>query len=314
LLLEQVVRSAAIFDRLPLPDRQWVAVEWAGKIVVSAALERAMQDIAEGWDRAGFFEPDGLAIYAPSARLERAVRGAAFREALDSSRAVTVPYDVPANLSDAVADESWFGSLAVPGNGGVIGLLTMSGAKGPGWIALRNPAALNLEISPDLLHTASLIHGGELNVHAIGLSRNDRVPTAFIRRCTGHDPDESAVVQALREQFEAGMRALDDRPESYRLLVYLEAPLDDPEIVIPTGTIFEQAGFTGVQTLAAAAPARVVVDPGAFAPLVLPSWCLNRYLSAPGGEPVKPTILRYMGKGSQDQVWDDLASRLADRP
>jgi hypothetical protein len=171
--------------------------------------------------------------------------------------------------------------------------------------------ALNLEISPDLLHTSSLIRGGELNVHAIGMSRNDRIPPVFIRLCTGHKPDRSAAAEALLERFEAGMRALDDRPENFRLLVYVEAPLDDPEIVIPTGAVFEQAGFTGIQTLAAAAPARVVVDPGAFAPVVLPSWCLNRNLSGPSGDPVRPTILRYMGQGSQDQVWADLKSRLA---
>jgi hypothetical protein len=187
----------------------------------------------------------------------------------------------------------------------------MSNAQGPGRIALRNPSALNLEISPDLLDAALLMGRGELNVRAIGLRSQGHVPAAFIRRCTGADPQESAGALALHERFEAAMRALDDSPEYFRLLLYLEAPLGDPVVTLPRGAVFEQAGFTGVQTLAAAAPVRVVVDPGSFVPVVLPSWCLNERLNPPNGEPVSLTILRYMGPGPQKRVWTDVETRLA---
>ena len=67
---------------------------------------------------------------------------------------------------------------------------------------------------------------------------------------------------------------------------------------------FEQFSMNGVQTLATAAPKRLTVRPGTFAPVAVPAWCLNSSLAAPAGEQVRPTPLALIAQGhSQEEVW-----------
>ena len=306
LLRARRVQSAAFLDFLPASDKRWVAVEWAQKVVVSLALEPVLSIALQGWERQ-VFAAMHLAIYTPPKPEARAE----FRGALASGEPLSVPYQVPESLAAAASDESWFGELAVPGNGGVVALLTISGARGSGRIGLRSPAALNLEVSEDLRGTARLVRAGALRIHAVGLSRADPVPASFVERCAADTPG----AEGLRERFEAALRDVDGRAESYRLLLHVHAPLADPALVIPAGAVFEQSGFNGVQTLAAASAVGATVDAGAFVPLALPAWCLNKNLAPPSGQPVLPTVLRYKGQGTQEQVWKDLADRfLASQP
>jgi hypothetical protein len=309
-LRDRIVRSAALLEEFPSPDKRWLAVEWAGKMVVSASLGDAVHGLIEGWTSDGPFEGANLLVFAPARQRNIRIIGeaAAFRAAIHSGDAVVVPYRIKEPLDQSTHDQSWFGELAAPGNGGVLALLAMSGALGPGDVMLRSPAALNLEISAPLTTLGALIRAGRMRIRAVGLSRGELPPPTFIRQCAGDNMESDE--RALQKTFALALRAIQDRAEAFRLLLYLEAPLDDPEIVIPVGAVFEQAGLNRVQTLAAASATRVVVAPGTYAPVALPSWCLNRHLSGPHGEPVSPTILRYKGQGSQAHVWDDLESLL----
>lgn len=304
LLRRGEVLSAAFLDELPHPDQQWIAVEWVRKIVVSVALEPALSGAMRGWERHGVFERLQIAVHAPP-ELPRPEPKTVFHDALANGRALSVPYEVPESLDVAARDESWFGEIAAPGNGGVIALLAMSGATGPGRIDLRSLDALHLEVSDELRGNAEQVRSGALRVHAIGLKAQQPVPRDFLERCALDAPH----AEGLSERLQAALGDVHGRPESFRLLLHVHAPLEDPEIVIPTGAVFEQVGLNGVQTLAAASSARVMVAPGAVAPIALPAWCLNRTLAPPSGQPVLPTILRYKGQGTQEQVWKDLAER-----
>jgi hypothetical protein len=312
LMRENVVWAAAVLARIPDHATRWIAVEWRGRVVVSAELAEAIGGVPAGWEEVGRSDRQGLHIWAEAVERLPGLRVVEtredFRAALETNAPVVTRYVMPEQVADAQADEAGFGRLAV--DGGVIALLTMSRCE-PGEAAiLRNPAALDLEVSSDMTELKSLMRAGLLNVAAVGINRNGEVPRSFIRSCLRENA-AAADVDRLHAEFEAKLAETRHDDRHYRVLMYLEAPAVDPQVVIPTGAIFEQTSFNGVQTLGSAAqPQTIVVNPGTYVPVALPAWCLNRNLSAPSGQPVSPTVLRYRGTGSQIQVWSDLNARL----
>jgi hypothetical protein len=122
-----------------------------------------------------------------------------------------------------------------------------------------------------------------------------RVGGAFaLLALSGARSDSTATV--LREGFRE--RA------PYGVLLVIEATVD-PEVEIEEDSIFEQVSMNGVQTLTAAAPRRLTVRPGTFAPLAVPAWCLNSSLAAPAGEQVPPTPLALI---VQDRSHDEVGA------
>lgn len=322
LLRAGTARSATLVATPPPPEKRWVTIEWVGKLLVPVDLIESVHSLLDGWQRVQYFEPERLEVWKPPAqrdseepapveeRIKLAESADEFRSAIDANEPAVAHYQVPEQISEALLDEKWFGPLAT--SGGVIALLTMSRAV-PGHPALlRTPAALHLEVSAPMTDLRSLTRDGGLRVVAAGVSRGDELPRSFIDACL--EDGLSTGIERVNQELTEQLAALHDGKEDYRLLIYMSAPLVDPEVVIPTGAVFEQTSFNGVQTLAAAAHARVVVKPGSYAPVALPAWCLNRPLKPPHGQAVSPTALRYKGTGSQWQVWKDLDERLHARP
>jgi len=68
--------------------------------------------------------------------------------------------------------------------------------------------------------------------------------------------------------------------------------------------VFEQTTLNDVQTLAAAEPRRMLVDPGPLVPIAVTAWCLNSNLAPPNGEPMNVTPLRYVSSSTHQQaIW-----------
>ena len=305
----QRIASAAFIHPALATEKRWIAVEFVGKLVITGAALQAAGEVP-GWVRGHYFEGDDIYIYAPAAA-EQPSRAPEYRSSLERQQPVKTPYRVPRSSQDLLTDREWFGRLA--SDGGAIALVSMShygrddlhGQE----ITLCNPAALNVEISDDPASLRALMREGTLDVNAVALGRKDSVPREFLddlsRMTCAPDWD-----RLRRECSDALAGWTDHEDPGFRLLMYLEAPDVDPQAVIATGSIFEQQSLNGVQTLAAASPVRVTVDPGNYKVVALPAWCLNKPLKPPTGQPVSPTVLRYKGTGSQTDVWRDLAMRL----
>ena len=86
--------------------------------------------------------------------------------------------------------------------------------------------------------------------------------------------------------------------------------LDDPPVVIPMGSIYQQPTMgSHNQNLAVAKAGTYNVGAGATVPIVLPAWCLNPTFSSPHG-PMTATPLIAAGlSGSQQVVWNQIRNR-----
>lgn len=86
--------------------------------------------------------------------------------------------------------------------------------------------------------------------------------------------------------------------------------LEDPPVVIPVGSVYQQPQInTPVQNLAAAAGVTVAVPAGAIVPIVLPAFCLNHSFGPPSG-PLAPTSLVFSAAGgTQQDVWSGIERR-----
>ncbi len=312
-LLSEGVWSAALLPEIPPEDLRWLAAEWRGALVVHLDLMDRLGEAGEGrWQVEHTDENLGIAVLRPQRErpaqqrrtppvrvLEGTSTGhtaTAHREELHSD----LPAVARVRLREVEQDlSSWFGDLADPEVGGAIALLTLSGARPDSdALVLRNPAALGLVCEYPENSLAAYRRDAGLRISGIGTT---------VREAPGR-------VAGLRASPAAWARELEnlsgtDCAADYAALLECAA-LRDPEIVISEGTVLEQTGITGAQTLGVARTRKAVVDIGQIVPLALPAWCLNRSLSAPGGEPVRPTPLRLSSGGSQREVWDTLSDLL----
>jgi hypothetical protein len=300
------VRSAALVPADIPDDRLWVAHEWRGAFVVDRELVDLLGSTLDNWaEDANYADHEflilrprpGAEVHDPSSA-EQVETAREYASAILDGRAVLAHTTVGAVLD---ARGEWFGDLADERVGGAFALLALSGATSDSTtIALRSPAALGLRIVDSDLSLPSHVRAGRLVVHGYGYSGND-----------AHGVAASVAEMSEEEAGRAVLDSLDERT-GFGILLRIEAAVD-PDIEIEDGSIFEQVSMNDVQTLGAAAPRRLTVRPGTFAPLPVPAWCLNRFLAPPAGEQVRPTPLALATPGrSQGQVWAERRSVLAD--
>lgn len=303
------VRSAAFLPELPPANLRWLATEWWGALVADLDLIGPLISVMENqwtWDLVD--EERHIAVLRPRrehqgggqrASTVRKLEGtaAAYRQALFSE----IPSAMHVSLGAVRQDlRTWFGDLADPNVGGAIALLTLSGAHHDSDdLVLRNPAALGLvcEYLDDSL--AAYRRAGTLQVSAVGTNLQEAL-------------DHVAAFRTRADVWASELAALREAGGGTQYLALLELTgLRDPEIVIGEGLVLEQTAFTGAQTLAVANSRTVTVDIDDIVPVALPAWCLNASLRAPGGEPVRPTPLRFVAGDSQQKVWDTQSELLA---
>jgi hypothetical protein len=305
LLASGVVRSAALVSA-DIPDqRLWVAHEWSGAFVVDRDLAELLARAPDTWVEDSSYEEFRILRPRRLGRLDDAESSSPwhvetareYASAIADDRAVLADTTLAA-VRGAMGE--WFRDLADPRVGGAFALLALSGATSDSTaVALRSPAALGLRVAASAVSLPSHVRAGRLVVRGYGYSRDNAQAVA------------AAVPEMSLASAETVLR--DGRRERapYGVLLVIEATVD-PEVEIEEGSIFEQVSMNGVQTLAAAAPKRLTVRPGTFAPLAVPAWCLNSSLAAPAGEQVRPTPLALIVQGrSQDEVWAERRHVLA---
>lgn len=306
LLQRGAVRSAALLPEVPPRDRLWLVIEWRGRLVVAEEYLPVLEEQG-GWSVESRNERHDLLILSPG-EMRGKVRKVESPEGYQSSLFSAEP--VVAHLRMAELERGpkgwrqWFGELAEPDVGGAVALLALSGARShSGEVLLRNPAALGLQVAfDDVSALSTYCRRKKLEVVAHGGSWGN-----LERQATALEPDDSRDMQARQALLQAQRET---RGASYYVLLEVEA-IEDPEVVIPAGAIFEQSSLNGVQTLAAASQRKFQIDVGQFLPIAFPAWCLNRHLSPPAGQPVRPTPLIYPGgSGGQGMVWEDLEQHL----
>jgi hypothetical protein len=309
LIALNVVASAALVHA-DLPDeRLWLAFEWPGTFVVERALMDLLGDESERWVTAPGHDAADLVLLRPRSSQEHLSRepdslqwvgeATEYTNAITDGRAVAVA----ASLADVMEHMGrWFGELADEHVGGGLALLALSGATSRSdVVTLRSPAALGLRFAASELSPSSHTRAGRLEIRAFGFNHGSL--GSVISHLSPGSPD------VTEEELRANLHG----PAAYGVLLEIAAKVD-PEVEIEAGSIFEQTSVNNVQTLAAAMPQRITVQPGAFAPLALPAWCLNQSLAAPNGEPVRPTPLVLANPGrSQDEVWDERRRVLSGR-
>jgi hypothetical protein len=319
--------SAAVLAELPPSDRLWVAYEWWGLLVVQAAFLGTLGDDHAGWEVHQHIEDGDLLVLRPreappepdetsnqddvpdppaAVRLETPEE---FLTAVDSDR----PATTLALARDVQAEpQRWFGRLADPHVGGAIALVMTAPQHpaDPSLLVLHSPGALGLKVgrpSAGLDRLAEL-HG--LSVQAWGISElgHSAVTAALLE----HEPrlDPAAVEKAV-----AGRAQLHGC--GYAIIAVMHAPVD-PTVHIPTGAVFEQTELRPQgdreQNVVLAAPARVPVPLGAFIPVILPAWCMNRSLAAPRGSALRATALSMTrAPATQEEVWQRIARATAER-
>jgi hypothetical protein len=305
------VRSAALLPALPPPEQRWMLTEWPGQLAVAGAV--ADQLDPRFWASLASYELVGMRTFAPAGepdpaltppgtasgyrRAEWVETTAEYRASLDTGRptAITAPVQqVMTRMRD------WFGDFADERVGGAIALLSLSGVTPStrGQAVLRNPAALGLRRVTGRTTLAALGPPGRVTVQAWGTSSPD--PT---RRLDGPAPrylrrESRSLTAQLRGQLEA-------TGAPYGVLVSLTAQ-EDLEVLIETGLVFEQRVFNRVQNLAIAAGKVVGATAAASVAQALPAWCLNRRLSPPSGQPLRPTplVLSLTANIDQGTVWN----------
>jgi hypothetical protein len=304
-LLTGQVWSAVLAKEPPGAYRRWITVEWRGRLLV----DRTLRELVPPGDWVDDDEYDDFVVLRPAPPTEEIHQpqqvvevAAEFRSALYGP---PVTVDVPAE--EVLADLSgWFGELADERVGGAFALLVMSGAGSWPTVTLRNPAALGLLLDDNHESLASHRKAGRIRATALGHTRYALGSAAAVAR----------EFQLGSEQREL-QRELDRRPAvdaSYVVVLELSATVD-PAVLIPNGAVFEQESLNGAQTLAAAETRTAEVDVSAFVPVVLSAWCLDSNLSAPAGQPVRPTPLVFpISRGqTQRDIWHQRAGRIGGR-
>lgn len=300
------VHSAALVPADIPDERLWVAYEWRGAFVVDRDLTPLLGGALDNWAEDSNYEHREFRIWRPRhpAGPEGPESGSTVQVETAREYASAITTDLPVVVHTTLeavrgAMDEWFGELADPRVGGALALLALSGATSRSTtVTLRSPAALRLRTTASGVSLPRHVQEGRLAVRGYGYSRSGL----------------RAVVDSLPEMAPgAAERILDEGLAGrapYGVLLRIEA-LVDPEVEIEEGSIFEQVSMNNVQTLSAAAPRQLAVQPGTFAPVPVPAWCLNSSLSAPAGEPVRPTPLVLATPGrSQDEVWAERRSVL----
>lgn len=296
-LRSEAIFGAALVKEAWLPERSWMAIEWRGALVVDRDLD---YEVPEGWD-ADHGHPDVVVLRPRDAAVDEVVDPGVvapmlvespgeFRAARTDRRPVAVHASIRSILHDP---RSWFGEFSDSRLGGAIGLLALSGARPDGTsVRLRNPAALGLEITDGPSRIAWASATGKIAVRGWGLTWT-----------TARELD--LPTRLARDAFTVTLDQSRGAASSYGIYLEIEG-LSDPELELDDGTVLEQEGVNGVQTLATAEQRFVSVDVGELKPLAAPAWCLNISLRAPNGEPVRPTPLRLDRRlNSQAAAWED---------
>lgn len=290
---EQVIAAAVTREPLRASDLP-LAAEWHRRIVVQRSELERMHGLVDAFMLAGEFLPRDLVIFA--------VRQAEDDEAEHPEQTGSV-------CASHVREhpEAYYGDLADPEVGGanVLYAAGLEAARtrglGEDRVVIGRPEDFGFVRDTGPESVVAWRHKRVIAVDAVGFPLGSE-----------------AELQGLFEQYDVQFefRQYTEDVDRWRLqglsfgVGLVLRGLEDPPVVIPVGSVFQQPTIgMPIQNLATAQPVNAMVAAGARVPLVLPAWCLNRSFAAPRG-PMTPTpLVASKAHGSQQAVWADIEDR-----
>lgn len=304
------LRSAALLPTVPPPQDRWLLTDWRGQLAVHSSI--ASQLDPRFWTAAGRYDLIDLQIFSPlvggplggqaAQRAEWVETAAEYRASLDTSRPTLIAASAE-QIRSRMRD--WFGDLADDRVGGAIAVLAMSGVRRStrSQVVLRNPAALGLQQVTGRNAVATHLRSGVISARAWGTSSKD--PTLGRRRLRVWRSRPRLRSREEAKLLTAELAAARQMNGArYGVLLELSA-VTHAELLIDAGLVFEQEELNGVQNLAIATEVTKQVEVGRPMTMALAAWCLNRLLTPPSGQPIRPTpfFLPMAAGADQDAVW-----------
>lgn len=284
LLAAKKISSAALLSAPLAPDDLWIAREWSNRMVVATDEVPKIEALADRLSEEGKYDDREFIIFALR------------RPAPDRVAA----HEVRERPSE------FYGDLADPAVGGanVLYAAGREAAEQRGWhgdVVAGAPEDFGFVRDSGLESIVAWRRQAVIEAHAVGfgLESDDELAALFAAHELEFDEDafRAKAVGWLNQGLRFGVGVV---------LIGLQ----DPPVVVPVGSVFQQPVIgSSMQNLAVAQAANPVVAAGATVPLILPAWCLNPSFSPPSG-PLAPTpLVLPAASGSQAQVWDDVRAR-----
>ena len=304
-LASERIRSAAIMARPLATEELSLAAEWWRRLVVEKAEVGRISDFGDFLRLSGEFAQRDLLIFEvlQSGQVD-------LDEAQEELRPIAAK---PVSAAQVIADPyAYYGDLADPREGGAIALFAagQEAARlrglGNDQVLVGDPETFGFKVDDVRDSVTAWRRSGHIAAEAVGftLGHWDQVDRLL----------ESHSVRIDRTELERDVGEWTRAGLQFGLAIVLSG-LQDPPVVIPMGSVYQQP-VMGVQAqnLAVAKPATILVAAGATVPLVLPAYCLNKTFSPPNG-PVTPTPLVHTSAGGpQGAVWDAVRRRYRGRP
>lgn len=296
LLARKRIVSAALMSGPLFEDNLWLATEWWGRMVVEDTQVSRMESVSNRLRPEGEHSERSLVIFG-------------LREKVmpppEEANVVTQGVEVGAHVREN--PYKYYGDLADPFTGGANALYAAGFEAAqvrdlPGdRIVVASPEALGFELDTGKNSVVAWQKKSTIAVEAVGFCRNSIAEAAHF--LANHQIDVDC--DDLDRMFDAW------RKEELDLAIGLVLRgLQDPPVVIPVGSVYQQPSIgSQKQNLAIAKPARHTVAAGATVPLILPAWCLNRTFSPPNGPLVPTPLISTSVGGSQQAVWRRINDR-----
>lgn len=295
LLARQRIVSTAFTSGPLLEDNLWIAAEWLGRMVVEPPEVSRIEPILDRLELEGERSELNLVIFRVDERVTLPPEEARVfhEEGVVGTRVRENPHE-------------YFGCLAGPMTGGASALYAagFEAARArhlPGdRIIVASPEVLGFRLDLGKNSAVRWQRKSAIAVKAVGFCRDSITEAADLFGKNQKHLDGDELKRKFDDWHEEGLE--------FAIAVVLRG-LDDPPVVIPVGSVYQQPTVgSRKQNLAIAKSATPIVAAGASVPLILPAWCLNQTLLPPRG-PVLPTpLISVAVGGTQQEVWERIDS------
>jgi hypothetical protein len=292
LIAQRRLKTAALVSAALSHEKLFVAAEWWNRFVVETSEMAMAERIAPWLRRIGEYKLLDLIIFEVNA--------------VGGSDAIG-ELDVRTVSATAVCDDPkrYYGRFTSPDIGGANALFAAgleaaaTRGLGPDTVLVGAPEVFGFDVDEGEESVIGWRQKGTIAVHAFGFALPNWRDA--LEQIESHSFEEGSVAGKIARWRESDIR--------FGLAVVLHAS-DDPPVVIPMGSVYQQPVMgSHDQNLAVAQPSVHNIGAGATVPLILPAWCLNPTFSFPHG-PMLPTRLVATGaSGTQEAVWEHVRRR-----
>lgn len=308
LIARKQLKSAALVSAPLLPENLYVAAEWWHRFVFAESESAAAERLGPWLRRLDDYRLPDLIIF--EVREGDVVDSPDVDEIEGLGEIAARPVSISAVRADP---GKYYGRLASPDTGGANALFAAGREAadlrglGPDTVLVGAPGVFGFDVDEGETSVVAWRRNGVIAVQAFGFRLPMRSDEA--RYWEGFPQglfEQKAITSEIADWERSGI--------SFGLAVVLHG-LDDPPVVIPMGSVYQQPVMgSRIQNLAVAQASKHMVSAGSSVPLVLPAWCLNPTFSPPNG-PMVPTPLVATGaSGTQAAVWNDVRRRYRGTP